>query len=296
MKTLNALVRRNTVLFFKDKGTFFTALITPLILLVLYTTFLGNVYKDSFLMVIEESGFSIDDKILSGCVAGQLLSSLLAVSCVTVAFCSNLISVQDKVTGARKDINITPVKPYIISLAYFISTFITTVIICLVALIGGLIYVGSAGWYMTAGSVIKLLLDIVLLSLFGTAFSSVVNHFLNSQGQISAVGSIVSSCYGFICGAYMPISSFGIGLQKVLSFMPGTYATSLLRRHAMCDAFGEMEKVLPTEMVAQIKNTVDYNVYFFDKKVGDISSYAIIAGSVLLLIFIYVIMNLKKKA
>ena len=48
MKELKALVKRNTKLFFKDKGMFFTSLITPLILLVLYSTFLGNVYEDTF--------------------------------------------------------------------------------------------------------------------------------------------------------------------------------------------------------------------------------------------------------
>lgn len=45
---LFALIKRNTKLFFKDKGMFFTSLITPIILLVLYMTFLENVYRDSF--------------------------------------------------------------------------------------------------------------------------------------------------------------------------------------------------------------------------------------------------------
>ena len=40
------LIKRNIKLFFKDKGMFFTSLITPAILLVLYVTFLGkDVYK-----------------------------------------------------------------------------------------------------------------------------------------------------------------------------------------------------------------------------------------------------------
>ena len=48
MKQISALVRRNSKLFFKDKGMFFTAMITPCILLVLYATFLGNIYRDTF--------------------------------------------------------------------------------------------------------------------------------------------------------------------------------------------------------------------------------------------------------
>ena len=48
MSTAFILIKRNIKLFFKDKGMFFTSLITPAILLVLYVTFLGNVYRDSF--------------------------------------------------------------------------------------------------------------------------------------------------------------------------------------------------------------------------------------------------------
>ena len=48
MNTSLILIKRNIKLFFKDKGMFFTALITPMILLVLYATFLGNVYHDTF--------------------------------------------------------------------------------------------------------------------------------------------------------------------------------------------------------------------------------------------------------
>ena len=60
---------------------------------------------------------------------------------------------------------------------------------------------------MTFSDVLCLVLDVVLLVLFGTALSSVINFFLTTQGQISAVGAMISAGYGFICGAYMPIAS-----------------------------------------------------------------------------------------
>ena len=78
-------------------------------LLILYTTFLGNVYKQSFLSAIP-TGFELSEKLINAVVAGQLVSSLLAVCCVTVSFCSNMLMVQDKVSGARADLTVTPVK------------------------------------------------------------------------------------------------------------------------------------------------------------------------------------------
>ena len=52
MTGLGNLIKRNSKLFFKDKGMFFTSLITPVILLVLYATFLAKVYRDSFASAI----------------------------------------------------------------------------------------------------------------------------------------------------------------------------------------------------------------------------------------------------
>ena len=95
MRELCALVKRDTKLFFKDKGMFFTSLITPMILLVLYASFLSSVYEDTFRSSLEAAGASVSDKLIGGCVGGELASSLLAVCCLTVAFCSNMLMVQD---------------------------------------------------------------------------------------------------------------------------------------------------------------------------------------------------------
>ena len=74
MSKLKALIKRDTKLFFKDKGMFFTSLITPLILLFLYSTFLNNVYRDTFSGSLENmgNGFTAPDKLINGCVGGQL--------------------------------------------------------------------------------------------------------------------------------------------------------------------------------------------------------------------------------
>ena len=295
MMGFRALLKRNIKMFFKDKGLFFTSLITPLILLVLYVTFLGNVYRDSFEMTFPE-GMEVPGKLLDAAVGGQLISSLLAVCCVTVAFCSNMLMVQDKVTGARKDFAITPVKGTTLALGYYVATLVSTLLICLVATGAGFLYLGKVGWYLSGEDVALLLLDVFLLVMFGVALSSIINFFLSTQGQISAVGSMVSSMYGFVCGAYMPISQFGEGLQKALSFLPGTYATSLLRNHVLRGVFAEFEKEgYPKEVVDILKDVIDCNVYFFDEKVELSTMYLILGGSVALLIGVYVIMNMAHK-
>ncbi|MBQ4317123.1 MAG: ABC transporter permease [Clostridia bacterium] len=291
MKTVLSLISRNIKLFFKDKGLFFTSLITPLILLVLYSTFLGNVYRDSFMLSIPEF-LDIDSKIIDGCVGGQLMSSLLAVSCVTVAFCSNMLMVQDKVNGAYNDIAVTPVKYSYVALSYYVATLVVTFFINIVALCACMVYLAFTGWYLTVADILLLILDIFLMTMFGTALSSVIGFFMSSQGQISAVGSIVSSCYGFICGAYMPISQFSEGLQNVISLLPGTYGTALFRNHAMRGAISALSDAgLPSDAVEQIKDAIDCNLYFFGDKVGIGAMFTVVSITVTVLVVAYVLIN-----
>ena len=292
MTGLGALIKRNTKLYFKDKGMFFTSLITPLILLVLYGTFLSNVYEDTFRGVLEAAGAEASDKLIGGCVGGELVSSLLAVSCITVAFCSNLLMVQDKVSGARRDITIAPVKCSTLALSYYMSTLLSTLLICLIATGVCLGYLAYEGWYLTGEDVGCIILDVFLLVLFGTALSSCMNFFLSTSGQASAVGTIISAGYGFICGAYMPISQFSGGLQKVISFLPGTYGTSLLRNHALRGVFEEMSQTgFPDEAVEAIRDSVDCNLYFLDEKVSLDNMYVIVTAAIAVLIIIYIVMN-----
>ncbi|MBR3918649.1 MAG: ABC transporter permease [Clostridia bacterium] len=295
MKQFRELTRRNIILFFKDKGMFFTSLITPAILLVLYATFLGNIYKDSFLSSLPE-GFTLAEDLINGLVGGQLMSSILAVSCVTVAFSSNMLMVQDKANGTIKDLSISPVKKSTLALSYYFATLISTLIICYVALAICLLYVSFIGWFISFADVMFLMLDVFLLVMFGTALSSIINFFLSSQGQIAAVGTIMSAGYGFICGAYMPISSFSSGLQKVVSFLPGTYGTSLVRNHSMNGAFREMKSVgIPGNVVEMIRDSIDCNLYFFDNKVDIPSMYIILAVTTIAFVGVYVALNALKR-
>ncbi len=295
MKILLALIRRNNKMFFKDKGLFFTSLITPIILLVLYATFLGKVYHDSFLSVMPET-ISISEKLINGFTGGQLISSLLAVSCVTVAFCSNMLMVQDKISGARMDFTVTPVNRSFLALGYYISSVFSTLLICLFTILIGFLYLVAIGWYLSIADLFLLLLVVFLTILFGTALSSIINYFLSSQGQVSAVGTIVSSGYGFLCGAYMPLSQFGGTLQKILSFLPGTYATSLIRNHTLRGVFIAMEQEgLPKEAVDEIRKAFDCELFFFNRNVTVSHMYLILGSTVLILIGLCIFMNLKKK-
>ena len=281
MKEITALVSRNRKLFFKDKGMLFSSMITPAILIVLYATFLANVYKDSFVSATKDM-IALSDKVINGTVAAQLAAALLAVSCVTVTFCVNLTMVQDRASGARKDFDVSPVSKTKIYIGYFLSTVLNSLMVNGTALALCLLYILKMGWYMSVSDVIFVIMDMIILVLFGSTLSSIVSYPLKTQGQLSAVGTIVSAGYGFVCGAYMPISNFSSGLQKALSYLPGTYGTSLVKNHMLNGVYKEMADTgLPSEAVTVIRNTLDCNPVFRGHVVGVSQMYLIMAGSIL---------------
>ena len=291
MKTLFALINRNRKLFFRDKGMLFSSLITPIILIVLYGTFLANVYKQSFESSLPEF-LDVSGKLINGTVASQLAAALLAVSCVTVTFCVNLTMIQDRANGSRKDFNVAPVKKPVIYLGYFFSTVLNSLMVNLLALVICLGYIKTMGWYLSAGDIVLLVIDIVVLILFGTVLSSIVCYPLKTQGQMSAVGTIVSAGYGFICGAYMPISNFSKGLQKGMSYLPSTYGTSMLKNHMLRGVFEEMEaKGFPDEVVTGIADSLDCNPLFRGHVVTTTEMLVVMIGAVLVLGVVYLMMT-----
>lgn len=294
MTTLRYLIARHCKVFFKDKSVFLPSLISPLILLFLFIAFLGNVYRDSIRSVVE--GFSVSDGLVESIAAGWLLSSLIAVCAVTIAFTANVVMVQDRVMGQANDILVSPVPRSMVALSYFISTFLVTAIICTVALAGGFVYIGIAGWHLTASDVLLTFADTLLLALFGTALSSIVSWFLHSQGGITAVQATVSAAYGFLCGAYMPLSQLTPWLTNTIMFLPGTYGTGLLHSHLMGSAIEAVSNEgLPVEFVSGLKDGFDCNLYFFQNAVPEWGCYLVLIGVTLLLIGIYVLMCCSKK-
>ena len=295
MKKFFNLTARNVKVFFSDKSMFFASLITPMILLILYVTFLGRVFQNS--LDQDALGVALPDSVINAVVNGQILACLLAVCSVTVAFSSNLLMVNDKITGSAKDIDVSPIKSRTKSLAYFAATFISTIIINLVALILCLIYIRTQNcWYYELKDVLLLFGDVILLSFFGTALASVVNFGLKTQGQLSAVANIVSAGYGFICGAYMPISNFSALLRDSIMFLPSTYFMSLIKNHALTAPFQEMAKTeIPAQAIDAVKTALDYKISFFSHEVSLNIMYLIAITSIVVLIIVFVLQNKFKK-
>ncbi len=296
MKKLLALINRNIKLYFKDKMTFFVSLLTPLILVVLFLTFLKNVYADTITDLIPE-GIEVDKNTIEAFCGGWLFSSIISVSCVTVSFCSNIM-ILDKLNKAIDDLNMTPVKRSTLLISYFISNFLTTFLIGVIVLIISFIYLGFVGFYLTFLDVIMLFVSTFCMCLFGSLLASIIGTFISSQGAHSAVSTLVSSMYGFISGAYMPISQFGSGIRNFLSFLPSTYGTVLFRQYYMNGVINQLQTIehVPSEITEQIRLSFDGKLVLFNNTIPTWTLFAVVIGTSIILLGIYILLsNLKSK-
>ncbi len=286
---LGYLIARNCKVYFRDKSVFFASLIAPLILLFLYIAFLGNNYSENLRNIAETNfGITLEKSIVSAFAGGWLLSSLIAVCAVSIAFTANMVMVQDKVTGRIDDFNISPVPKSYLALGYYVSTALVTLAICFTALFAGFIYLGIVGWYLSVADVFLLILDTFLLVMFGTALSALCCSAVKSQGGITAVQAIVSAAYGFLCGAYIPIGSLAKGVAAVLKFLPGTYGTALLHEHFMGKAIEAMPDA--AGLKDTIRSSFDCKIDFFGHGVAQWVSYLVIVGTIAVLVGGYILL------
>ncbi len=293
-KKMISLISRNTKCYFKNKFTFFTSLITPLILFVLFATFLKNIYIESFENIAAEFEITIGKRALNGVTGAWLMSSILSVSSVTVAFCSNIIMVEDKMNASINDINVSPIKKTTVAVSYFISNFFVTFIVIVTIMLIGHIYLACVGWYIPVSDVFMILVDCICGILFGTLLAGIVESFISSQGGISAVSTLVSSMYGFICGAYMPFSQFSEGLRNFLGLLPGTYGVGIMRNHYMNGYIDEIVKGATDPTVADslskgLKDGFDANLYVFGNRIPLGAMYGILLGSCAVLLAVYIV-------
>ena len=272
--------------------TFLVSLITPLILLVLFIAFLKSTYEDSILSIIQ--GFDLDQSLIDAFTGGWLFSSVLATSCITIAFCSGMMVI-DKINRANIDFMVSPVKKSTLQLSYVLANLFSTFIITFVLLIVGLIYLACVGFYITFVDILLIVLGIIITSLFGTILANIIWTFTHSQGVVSGVCTLVSALYGFICGAYMPISAMGQGMQYFVSLLPGTYATVLFRQGFLNSVLNRMRETLPQGMINGIASGFDVKMSFFGHDVSTLALILVISISTIVLLGVFLSINKFKK-
>lgn len=294
IRTLFALVARGIKIFITDKATVFFSILAPLIILMLYVLFLGDVQMDAIKGYMQ--GVPIDESLLSAVVDSWMLTGVVAVSAITVSFSAMHLNVADRETGVIADMQVSPVKRRVLSASYLIYNFIITTAILMLVLIIAFVYLAATNsWYLSAKDAFLIVAASILSAFSASIISSIFATFIKTQSAHGAIVGILSAAIGFLIGAYMPLSMFPAAIQYFVLFIPGTYSAAIFRSLFMEGALAEIAAVSPYAAEG-IREGFSVNLNLFGHTIDSGYYWLIFAGAIALTIVIYAIVVIVKNA
>jgi multidrug/hemolysin transport system permease protein len=268
------LIKRNILLFFRDKANVFFSLLAVIIIIALYALFLGGVMVDGF---AEIPGLSDDAKDkLEVIASGIILSGMVAVTAVTAAAGALGVAVSDK-QKAAKDFVTSPVKrektvfSYIVGSA-FCSALMTTA--ALVLSVGYMLILGGDLPNLTELGMI--IITLILSVLCGNAFVYFLTTFIKTPSAFTAFSTVLGTLIGFVMGIYIPIGQLPEGVGWVIKCFPMSHAASMMKIAVIGD---ELQTAFPdVNVLSEIYKT--FGVMF---TYGDFTSNFWFSAGVLIL-------------
>ena len=154
------LLRRNLLIYFRDKATVFFSLLSVIITFGLYVFFLGDLYAASY-AASEHARFLMDSWIMAG---------ILGVTSVTTTLGAYGIMVVDETNFITKDFYSAPLKRRTIAAGYILSSYVIGLIMSVLAFVCAEVYIVlGGGELLQAGTVLKLFGCILISTLSSSA-------------------------------------------------------------------------------------------------------------------------------
>jgi len=278
-------MKRNLLVFFKDKASVFFSLLSVFIIIGMYALFLGDVWSSGMEGVV--GARNIMDR--------WIVAGLIAVTSVTTTMGAFGTMVEDKSKKIIKDIHSSPLPRISIAGGYILSAFVIGVIMCVVATVLCQLYLLSGGGTLFTGMQLLKIFGLILLSTFSnTALVLFFVSFFQSNNAFSIASTIVGTVIGFLTGIYIPIGQLPAGVQTVIKFFPPSHSALMLRQVIMEDAIKTGFAGAPASAVNDFKEMLGVSFKIGDTTVTPIISITIlvIAGIVFLGL---ALLNLSRK-
>ena len=215
-----ALLKRNFILYFRNRSGVFFSLLGALISFLLYIIFLQKNLTDAWSQLPDNT------KLLNN----WLMGGTLAVTGITTSFTALTQMVQDRENQVDQDLFLTDLGIWGLQMSYLISSIA-------ISFIMQVFMFAVMGLYFKESPVISHLPEIALIMLLSSLLSSVVNILLiyrfKSVDSLGKLATIVGTASGFLVGTYVPIGVLPDFAQIIMKCTPATYIASLYRQILM---------------------------------------------------------------
>ena len=207
-----ALLKRNFLLYFRNRSGVFFSLLGALISFVLYIIFLQKNLTDAWAQ-LPNSGPVLNNWLMSG---------TLAVTGITTSLAALTQLVKDREHQVDQDLYLSDQGKWRV-----------------------LMYVLMCGYFREVPN-LYILPEVLLIMLLSSLLSSLVNaifvYFFQSVDSLGKFSTIVGTASGFLVGTYVPLGVLPDFAQLLMKCTPATYIASLYRQVLMKEALNETFK------------------------------------------------------
>lgn len=254
MNTLYNLIKRNMLIYMRDKTAVFFSLLSMLIVIGLMVVFLGNMNCDGVIDLLKSYGGE-RNKVLDREHAVYLIqmwtvAGMLVVNSVTVTLTMIGIMVQDESNKRLFSLYVAPIKRVKIALGYIVSAIIIGTLVCILTLFISECYIALTGGDILHWVQILKILGLIILNVSVYAcIMFFVAMFVHSDSAWSGLGTIVGTLVGFVGAIYLPMGMLPEAVQNVLKWLPFLHGTSMMRKVFTEDALEITFKGLPEQVI-----------------------------------------------
>lgn len=272
MREIYYLLKRNILLYLRDRVAVFFSILSMLIVLALMVIFLGNMNIENVVDALAESG-SLRDTATDEKNAGYLiqmwtLAGILIVNAVTITLTVMGTMVQDETKNRLASFYMAPVKRIKITLGYILSSWIVGIGMCILTLILGELYMAFCGHpLLSAADCLKLCGMIVLNTFVYASLSYFMALFIHSESAWSGIMTIIGTLVGFVGAIYLPMSMLPEGVSKVLKCLPVLHGAAMMRMVCTKDAIDRTFAGLPEIAGDTFREQMGVSIFMGDREI-----------------------------
>lgn len=219
-------VRRNLLIFFRDKASVFFSLLSVFIIIGLYFLFLG----DLLVKGLEGEGMTGVRYLMDS----WIMAGLLSVTPITTVLGALGIMIGDKEYGLSKDFSASPIKRSKLTCGYILSAAVISFILTLFTLVLAEIYIIYNGGELLSFEALWKVLALIILQILSSGFILfLVVSFMKTASAFGALSTVLGTLIGFLTGIYIPIGNLPASVQTVVKVFPPAHIGMLLRKIMM---------------------------------------------------------------
>ncbi|KAB1440562.1 ABC transporter permease [Candidatus Galacturonibacter soehngenii] len=294
------IIKRNILIYIRDKTSVFFSLLSMLIVIGLMVLFLGNMNRDEVVYILEKYGGQ-RDKALDLANATNLIqvwtiAGLLVVNSLTVSLTMIGMIVEDEAKNRIESFYVAPIKRSRLALGYVSASIIMASLICMITLAISQAYLFlTDSTVFTVQQVVQLLVLIIVNVFVYSSLLFLIAIFVHSVSAWSTLGSLIGTLVGFVGAIYLPMGMLPESVQNVLKCLPILHGISLTRQISTQIALENTFLGLPEEVSKEYQRYMGITVEVKDRIISSGSQFVfLIVCSVLALIVASILLKRRE--